>query len=80
MAKAAPVLHQNQYVLLLAFLAFEVSCGLYFPCFGTLRGTHIPVRKPIDSHFHFFIGRSRASRLAHFSGLCENRKALALPS
>jgi MFS family permease len=39
---SVPIFAVNQYVLLLAFLAFEVSCGLYFPCFGTLRGTHIP--------------------------------------
>lgn len=25
-----------------SFLSFEVCCGLYFPCIGTLRGKYIP--------------------------------------
>jgi hypothetical protein len=28
--------------VVLAFLIFEVCCGIYFPCFGTLRGMYIP--------------------------------------
>jgi len=37
-----PIFAVTQQVLLSAFFAFEITCGLYFPCFGTLRATHIP--------------------------------------
>ena len=29
-------------VVLVAFLVFEICCGVYFPCQGTLRGKYIP--------------------------------------
>jgi len=32
----------NQLFLLCAFMVFEICCGLYFPCFGTLRARYIP--------------------------------------
>jgi len=37
-----PCLFTNKAVITVAFLMFELSCGLYFPCFGTLRSKYIP--------------------------------------
>jgi len=37
-----PVFTTNLHMVLGAFLLFEVCCGIYFPCMGTLRGKYIP--------------------------------------
>lgn len=39
---ALPAFFSNTTVILFGFLVFEISCGLYFPCQGTLRGKYIP--------------------------------------
>lgn len=31
-------------VVLVAFVVFEICCGVYFPCMGTLKGLHLPER------------------------------------
>ncbi|KYQ90310.1 hypothetical protein DLAC_08912 [Tieghemostelium lacteum] len=37
-----PSLSNNPLVLYSSFIIFEVCCGLYYPCVGTLRGPFIP--------------------------------------
>jgi len=37
-----PLYFYNFAIVSLSFLLFEVCCGIYFPCFGTLRGKYIP--------------------------------------
>jgi len=37
-----PVFFTDMLTVFLGFLVFEVCCGLYFPCVGTLRGKYIP--------------------------------------
>jgi len=37
-----PYISKSREVIALAFLIFELMCGLYFPCIGTLRGRYIP--------------------------------------
>lgn len=39
---AVPLLTLNSTAVLLAFLLFEVCCGMWWPSIGTLRGMHIP--------------------------------------
>lgn len=39
---AATLFIAQPTVVLIAFLVFEVCCGVYFPCQGTLRGKYIP--------------------------------------
>jgi MFS transporter, MFS domain-containing protein family, molybdate-anion transporter len=53
LAMAVPALTSNQQLNFLAFLVFEICCGLYFPCFGTLRGIHVPeaTRAAISNFF-----------------------------
>lgn len=36
-----PIFNPSAGVILTAFIVFEVCCGLYFPCFGTLRGKYM---------------------------------------
>jgi MFS family permease len=38
----ATVFMTQPAIVLIAFLVFEVCCGVYFPCQGTLRGKYIP--------------------------------------
>ena len=33
---------ENEYVVFLSFLVFELACGLMFPTYGSLRSTYIP--------------------------------------
>jgi MFS family permease len=33
---------QNEYTILIAFVLFEICCGVHFPCMGTLRSKYIP--------------------------------------
>lgn len=33
-----PIYATNMLIITLSFLLFEVCCGIYFPCMGTLRG------------------------------------------
>lgn len=40
-ALSTPVYSSFRYI---PFLVFEVCCGLYWPCFGTLRGQYLPER------------------------------------
>jgi len=37
-----PALTLNKYAITEAFIVFEMMCGMYFPCLGTLRGRYIP--------------------------------------
>eukprot|EP01111_Echinosteliopsis_oligospora_P000552 TRINITY_DN10609_c0_g1_i1.p1 TRINITY_DN10609_c0_g1~~TRINITY_DN10609_c0_g1_i1.p1 ORF type:complete len:450 (-),score=89.48 TRINITY_DN10609_c0_g1_i1:36-1385(-) len=37
-----PVVLKNKQIILLSFFMFEMMCGMYFPCMGTLRGKYIP--------------------------------------
>jgi len=37
-----PVFSKDIVTILLSFLVFEVCCGIYFPCMGTLRGKYVP--------------------------------------
>ncbi|EGC37751.1 hypothetical protein DICPUDRAFT_7152, partial [Dictyostelium purpureum] len=37
-----PCLFKNSILVYLSFLVFEICCGLYFPCLGTLRSKYIP--------------------------------------
>jgi len=37
-----PAFSQDMVVVLVSFLIFEVCCGVYFPCMGTLRGKYVP--------------------------------------
>jgi len=39
---AVPIYASNMAVIFFCFLLFEICCGLYFPCLGTLRGKYIP--------------------------------------
>ncbi|GAM17291.1 hypothetical protein SAMD00019534_004660, partial [Acytostelium subglobosum LB1] len=51
---SVPFLMPNHTLLLyLSFLLFEVCCGLYFPCMGTLRSKYIPesARASIMNYF-----------------------------
>jgi MFS transporter, MFS domain-containing protein family, molybdate-anion transporter len=41
-ALAVPKFTQAQEPNFIAFLLFEIACGVYFPCFGTLRGMTLP--------------------------------------
>jgi len=37
-----PCITSNRSLIAFGFLVFEICCGLYFPCIGTLRGKYIP--------------------------------------
>lgn len=37
-----PVITSNKSLITLAFITFEMMCGMYFPCMGTLRGKYVP--------------------------------------
>jgi len=39
---AVAFMSTNSSVVYLAFLAFEISCGIFFPTYGTLRSEYIP--------------------------------------
>ncbi|PRP86026.1 hypothetical protein PROFUN_05797 [Planoprotostelium fungivorum] len=39
---SVPILFENLYVNLPAFLVFEMCCGVYWPCYGTIRSRMIP--------------------------------------
>jgi len=39
---SVPALTTNKYAITIAFIIFEMMCGMYFPCLGTLRGRYIP--------------------------------------
>jgi len=39
-----PVFYDSPTALMLSFCLFELCCGLYWPCFGSLRGHYIPER------------------------------------
>jgi MFS family permease len=41
LALVTPVFSMSRFI---PFLIFEVCCGLYWPCFGTLRGSYLPER------------------------------------
>eukprot|EP00461_Guttulinopsis_vulgaris_P003600 UN03601 len=32
----------NEYLILVLFLLFEMTCGMFWPTYGTLRSIHIP--------------------------------------
>eukprot|EP01132_Coremiostelium_polycephalum_P007760 gene7760-9550_t len=48
-----PYFFNNSNLIYLSFLIFEICCGLYFPCMGTLRSEYIPesVRASIMNYF-----------------------------
>ena len=37
-----PALSQYHSLRLFAFLVFEICCGIYWPCMGTMRGKYVP--------------------------------------
>lgn len=39
---ALPIFLSDVTLLLGSFLLFEICCGIYFPCMGTLRGKYVP--------------------------------------
>eukprot|EP01112_Ceratiomyxa_fruticulosa_P019946 TRINITY_DN6657_c0_g2_i1.p1 TRINITY_DN6657_c0_g2~~TRINITY_DN6657_c0_g2_i1.p1 ORF type:complete len:329 (+),score=48.01 TRINITY_DN6657_c0_g2_i1:787-1773(+) len=41
-ALLVPYFAVNRSIIAFAFLLFEVCCGIYFPCIGTIRGKYIP--------------------------------------
>jgi len=41
-ALSLPAIFTEAKIIIFGFLLFELCCGLYFPCFGTLRGKYIP--------------------------------------
>jgi len=42
LALLVPVFVTDVNLLLGSFLLFEICCGIYFPCMGTLRGKYVP--------------------------------------
>jgi hypothetical protein len=60
-AFAVPVLFQDGFLILMSFLLFEGTVGVFWPCMGTLKGTYIPedVRGTVMNYFrvptNFFV-------------------------
>jgi MFS family permease len=50
---AVPIWIKNREIVMFAFLVFELCCGIYFPCLGTLRGKYIP-EKSRSAVMNFF--------------------------
>eukprot|EP00741_Cyanophora_paradoxa_P002968 tig00000655_g2881.t1 len=48
-----PVITENRTMRLLSFLIFEVCCGIFWPCLGTMRSKYVPeeVRATIMNFF-----------------------------
>eukprot|EP01060_Flectonema_neradi_P003224 TRINITY_DN1206_c10_g1_i1.p1 TRINITY_DN1206_c10_g1~~TRINITY_DN1206_c10_g1_i1.p1 ORF type:complete len:454 (+),score=48.60 TRINITY_DN1206_c10_g1_i1:44-1405(+) len=73
-----PLLSTSYPALLTSFLLFEVSCGIFFPCYATLRAAHLPeeTRAAVSNFFRvpmnlfvcvlLFLGAQRSLDAAFF--------------
>jgi MFS transporter, MFS domain-containing protein family, molybdate-anion transporter len=43
-ALLVPTYFADRSLVIAAFLVFEICCGMYWPCFGSLRGQYLPAR------------------------------------